>query len=220
MTLVQFSAAWVHIVMTYPTDVSHFRRLPSFKRAFDATWQAVALNWLAAELLFWVPQLLSKALNLSMPDIKLGEETDISEVSPDDIWKLVVISVAFVVVYVFLFIPTMVILVRVQASLLPVDDEPIVPFDRSFQGRIEPQVVDGRGYATISDAWATFSKAGWRRLIILFIKIGIFSVAAYVITCAVLVVEVLLVVEKGIKDDGELYFLPLNLNVKHEYARK
>lgn len=205
LTLVQFSAAWVHIVMTYSSPVSHFSRLPSFKRAFDASWQALTLNWAAVEILSWVPLALSKALNLTIPDIKLGDETDITDVSANDIWKVVVIAVCFIAVFVLLVIPSSVILIRVQASLLPVEDEPIVPFDRSFEGRIEPQVVGGRGYATIADAWATYSKAGWRRLCILYIKIGLVSIATYMVVSAVILAEVLLIVEKGTKGgDGEL----------------
>lgn len=45
LTLFQVSTAWVHIVMMHPVPgVSHFRRLPHSKRAFDATWWAILLH--------------------------------------------------------------------------------------------------------------------------------------------------------------------------------
>lgn len=104
-----------------------------------------------------------------------------------------------IIVPAFLIIPAKVILVRIQASLLPVEDNPIVPFDRSFQGKVEPTVVDGRGYATISDAWSTLSMAGWRRIIILNLKIVFVTLAVIVMATAVIIPEWLILVKRSIE---------------------
>lgn len=202
LTLVQFSTAWVHIVITHPVPISHFRRLPSFKRAFDATWRPVLLNWVAVEIVRWVPTLLFYVLRVTVPEFKDGGRTDVSDVRVADLIKLVVVAVVYTFVSIALVIPSHVILVRVQASLLPVEDDAIIPFDRSFQGKLEPAVAGGRGYATISEAWSTFSRAGWRRLITLYIKAFLLTLGAYALIVAVAVPEFLLLVQKSKVDDG------------------
>jgi hypothetical protein len=82
-----------------------------------------------------------------------------------------VVSLISITIHVFVIIPAYVTLVRVQASLLPDEQDTIIPFDRSFQGKVEPAVIGGTGYISMTDAWATFSKAAWRRLLILYAKL-------------------------------------------------
>ncbi|TQV98710.1 hypothetical protein V2A60_007582 [Cordyceps javanica] len=205
LTLVQFSAAWVHIVLTHPVPgVSHFRRLPPFQRAFDATWRPVLLNWLALEVVRWVPTVLFEILDVHLPEYKDGGRTDVSDVTGADLAKLVAIAVASAFAGIALVIPTHVILVRVQASLLPVEDDAIIPFDRSFQGKVEPAVAGGRGYATVVEAWTTFSRAGWRRLITLYIKAFLVTLGVYALIVAVAIPEFLLMVQKTGDNGDEL----------------
>lgn len=202
LTLVQFSAAWVHIVMTHPVPISHFRRLPSFKRAFDATWRPILLNWLALEVVRWVPTVLFAVLDVHLPELKNGGRTDVSDVTGADVAKLSAIAIVSTFLGIALIIPTNVILVRVQASLLPPEDDAIIPFDRSFQGKVEPAVAGGRGYATVREAWTTFSRAGWRRLITLYIKAFLVTLGVYALMVAVLIPEFLLMVQETSGDDG------------------
>ncbi|KGQ10821.1 hypothetical protein BBAD15_g3817 [Beauveria bassiana D1-5] len=205
LTLVQLSAAWVHIVLTYPVPgVSHFRRLPPFKRAFDATWRPILLNWVAREVVRWVPAVLFAILRVNVPEFKNGGRTDVSDVTATDMVKIVVIAVISAFAGIAFVIPTHVILVRVQASLLPVEDDAIIPFDRSFQGKVEPAVAGGRGYATIAEAWSTFSRAGWRRLITLYIKAFLVTMGVYALIVAVAIPEFLLMVQKTSGDGDEL----------------
>ncbi len=205
LTLVQFSAAWVHIVVTHPVPgLSHFRRLPPFKRAFDATWRPILLNWVAFEFVRWVPAVLFELLDVHVPELKDGGRTDVSDVTGADMAKMVLIAVISAFAGIALVIPTHVILVRVQASLLPVEDDAIIPFDRSFQGKVEPAVAGGRGYATIAEAWTTFSRAGWRRLITLYIKAFLVTMGVYALIVAVAIPEFLLMVQKTGDNGDEL----------------
>lgn len=204
LTLVQFSAAWVHIVMTHPVPRSNFRRLPPFKRAFDATWRPVLLNWAAMEVVRWVPTALAAALGLEMPEYRLGGQTDVSDVGPADFAKMAAVAVISLFASMAFVIPSHVILVRVQASLLPGDDDAIIPFDRSFQGKVEPAVAGGRGYATVSEAWSTFSRAGWRRLITLYVKAFFITMGVYVLIVAVAIPEFIFMVQKNTGQGDEL----------------
>ncbi|KAJ3479837.1 hypothetical protein NLG97_g8220 [Lecanicillium saksenae] len=116
--------------------------------------------------------------------------------------KLSAIAIISAFLGIALIIPTHVIVVRVQASLLPPEDDAIIPFDRSFQGKVEPAVAGGRGYATITEAWTTFSRAGWRRLITLYIKAFLVTMGVYALIIAVAIPEFLLIVQKSNGDDG------------------
>ena len=114
--------------------------------------------------------------------------------------KSIIIIVALLCQVLFL-IPARVTLVRVQASLLPVEDDTIVPFDRSFQGKVEPLVVGGKGYVGIVDAWKTFSYAAWRRLIILYTKIIVVSTAIYALMIVVIVPQVVIILRHSTTED-------------------
>lgn len=54
-----------------------------------------------------------------------------------------------------LSLPAQIICIRVAASMLPEEDEAIVPFDPLFGGKVDPNVVD-RSSLGIADAWKTF----------------------------------------------------------------
>lgn len=205
LTLVQYSTAWVHIVVSERSPLHFWRRLPAFKRTFEATWKPVALYWAATEVHRWTPMVLAPVLDLPFPKMDFDGPTDMPPVDASLAWKGLVIWVVSMLVSIFLVIPTQVVLVRVQASLLAPDANTIIPFDRSFEGRVEPAVVGGRGYATLSQAWATFSRAAWRRLIVLYIKIFAVTTA---FTCLVLLVIIpqLIVIAKHseLKEGGDL----------------
>ncbi|OAA79862.1 hypothetical protein LEL_03348 [Akanthomyces lecanii RCEF 1005] len=81
--------------MTHPVPgVSHFRCLPHFKRAFDATWRPILLHWVALEFVRWVPAVLFALLGVHLPGIRDGGRNDVSDVAGTDAAKLVVIAVS------------------------------------------------------------------------------------------------------------------------------
>jgi hypothetical protein len=171
LSLVQFSTAWVHIVISQPTQQHFWSRLPPFKRTFDATWKAVTLYWAAMEFSRFLPLIVGQLLGFRFL-------TSDSNTMPDGaIAKMFVVMGLAVISSIFVVIPAHIVLIRVQASLLPEDTETIVPFDRSFNGTVEPAIVGGRGYATITDAWKTFTRGAWRRLVKLYVKIYLVSIA-------------------------------------------
>ena len=108
-----------------------------------------------------------------------------------DAWKAVVVFIVMAALRVFLAIPAHVVLTRVQASLLPEEDETIVAFDRSFRGRVEPAVVGGKGYVSPLDAWRTFSRASWVRLVKLYAKLFAVGLAVTFAWTLVVVPELL-----------------------------
>ena len=71
----------------------------------------------------------------------------------------------------FIILPASVTLIRVEASILPEEDDTIVPFDRTFGGKVVPRVLGGTGAVSFLDAWRSFNWVARRRLIKLYIKI-------------------------------------------------
>jgi hypothetical protein len=193
LTLVQFSTAWVHIVLTKRSMLHFWQRLPPFKRTFNATWKPVVLYWAVSELAEWMPLLLAGLIGLEIPNIELEQPTRVPAPDGSNITKLLVVLIVGVMSSIFMVIPARVILHRIQASLLPVDADTIIPFDRTFEGRVESVIVSGKGYATIQDAWATFSKAAWRRLVVLYVKIGMVFLGAIFLMMAIAIPEGILI---------------------------
>ncbi|KHN98108.1 uncharacterized protein MAM_03869 [Metarhizium album ARSEF 1941] len=187
LALVQYSTAWVHIIISEPSHLHFWSRLPPFRRTFEATWKAVTIFWFASEVARFLPISVALILRLKMPKAAYNEPVDMDALGAGFVVKSVIVTVVTIVTSVFVVIPAYVVLVRVQASLLPVEQSTIIPFDRSFDGKVEPEIVGGKGYATVSDAWTTFSKTAWRRLLILYVKMFCLSLAAMSLIVAVLV---------------------------------
>ncbi|KAF6814179.1 ubiquitin conjugating [Colletotrichum sojae] len=195
LSLVQLSTAWVHIVITPRSPLHFWSRLPPFKRTFDATARPVAAFWLATQVATWIPIAIGWALGMDLPNFRFGAPDTIApgtEPRNSDAWKSIVITVLSLAFHILVVIPAEVVLVRIQASLLPEEADTVIPFDRSFEGKVEPRVVGGKGYATMSQAWATFSRAAWRRLVILYAKIFAVCVATFLVMAAVVIPEIVL----------------------------
>lgn len=201
LVLVQFGTAWVHIVISKPSQLHFWSRLPPFRRTLDATWRPILLNTGAAWMARWIPTFLAQILNLSAPKLKLGEPTEMPQ-NHGTVWKTLLIVLTYVVIAIFVAVPAQVVLVRVQASLLPEEDETIIPFDRSFQGTVEPAVVGGKGYVSVRDAWATFSTAAWRRLLILYVKTWAISTFVFFVLFAAVFVPQFIVIGNKSKASG------------------
>ncbi|KAM4056872.1 ubiquitin conjugating enzyme [Hirsutella rhossiliensis] len=188
LALVQFSTAWVHIVISRPSPLPFWQRLPAFKHTFDATWRAVTMYCVAG---------------ISLPELQVagGQGADLRNLDAAFFAKALFIFLVALVFSIFLVIPANVILVRIQASLLPPDEDTIIPFDRSFEGRAEPAVVGGRGFVTISDAWATFSKTAWRRLLTLYVKIFLVTIAGIALMAALILPEIIVIASRSVRVD-------------------
>lgn len=182
----------MHIVIT-PRSSAHFwQRLPPFRRTFDATVFPTIVFWLALQFSSKVPVVLGRVLHLRLPFVD-GPST-VPTYDADDAWKVLIVLLVTIISSFCLLIPAQTVLVRVQASLLPECDDTIVSFDRSFGGAVTPAVVDGKGYATLGDAWRSFSTASWRRLLGLYVKIFFINLAATLAMALVIAPQVYVVI--------------------------
>lgn len=202
LTLVQYSTAWVHIIISEVSPLHFWRRLPPFKRTFEATWRPVVIYWATTEFARWIPQVVGLIMGFNVSQFG---SVDPNAVASDPVRLLVALLVmvlACVVAGIFLILPAHVVLVRVQASLLPEDQDTIIPFDRTFEGKVEPAVVGGLGHATVTDAWSTFSRSAWRRLITFYIKIYAIVVVGWLIMFAIMSPQGALVAKHTTKTGG------------------
>ncbi|KAI1636534.1 putative ubiquitin conjugating enzyme [Biscogniauxia mediterranea] len=197
VVLVQLYTAWTHIVISSPSPKRFWQRLPPFKKAFQATALPVVVYFFAMELSSFLPKGLAYIMGMNLWDS--SKPGTIPESDVNDIWKGVIVLLVSLVMHIFLVIPAQVVLTRVQASLLPEEDDTIVPFDRSFQSKVEPAIVGGKGFVSMIDAWKTFSRASWTRLVKLYLKIFLASVAISILWVAVLVPEVIVIMNHSKK---------------------
>ncbi|KAI1746675.1 ubiquitin carrier protein [Xylaria castorea] len=199
LSVAQPYAAWTHIVISAPSPKFFWQRLPPFKRALQATAVPILLYVFATELATYLPAGLAVLLNMSMWNPR--EPNTLPQYNKDDAWKGILVLLAGLAVQVFFVIPTQVVLTRVQASFLPEDNDTIVPFDRSFGGKVVPAIVGGKGYINMIDAWKSFSRASWIRLVKLYVKIFFIVVALSVAWVAVLIPEYILIANNSRKGE-------------------
>lgn len=192
LALVQLNTAWVHIIIT-PRSSAHFwKRLPPFRRTFNATALPTAIFWVALQVSNILPFALAYLMGMEFPDVTVspGDNTDMPAYDAANTWKAVVIAIVTIAVSLFVLIPAQAVLVRVQASLLPESEDTIIAFDRSFRGAVLPTIVGGKGYATVTDAWKTFTASAWRRLLGLTVKIFFVNMAVMVAMAVVIAPQV------------------------------
>lgn len=139
---------------------------------------------------------------------KLQTPDAINEIDGRQAWIITLkgfgIGVLALVLGFLLVVPADVTLTRVQASLLADSEETIVPFDRSFNGKVIPEIVGGSGVIGMLDAWKTFDWNSRVRLVKAYLKVFLMELAVGAVFFAIAIFEVVLVLGKSKKvTDGE-----------------
>jgi len=181
-------AAWTHKVVSMPSEATFWQRVPS-----KSSWKALAP---------------AAAISAAMPYISLYLTAGVAillglhKVNPENLdqytsrqWACLAVRGLATVVFaiftsLFLCIPATVTQVRIEASLLPEEQDSIVPFDRTFGGKVVGQLLGGTGRIGFLDAWRSFNWEARRRLIKLYVKIGAIMAFAIFVVVHVLAFEV------------------------------
>jgi hypothetical protein len=202
----QFSLCWTQIVISEPSPKTWFRRFPSAR-----LWRKVALPTavlaVAEQITVLVPVYLAVLAGLAK------DPKDIAHLSRHEQNMMTLkgfgIFAFGIVLGLLLIVPANVTLTRVQASLLPDNEEAIVPFDRSFGGKVIPEIVGGSGVVSMLDAWKTFDWSSRIRLVKAYAKAFVVQIAVTILFMICIVGELLLIVgtdfskifpDKGKKD--------------------
>lgn len=178
--------AWVHIVISEPSPKRFYQRIPSWRTWIKIAPAAAAENILTAAA-FFLPMAVAHVAGW----IDIDPNTDNSIAA---MWRYLAVMAVPATLAFFIAIPARVIFIRVAASMLPEEDETIVPFDRSFGGKVQPQIVGGSGKIGLVDAWKTFDWAARVRFVKVVLK-------TFAIEVALSMLAVLLVV-------GQLAMMP------------
>lgn len=180
MGLAPWSTTWTHIVISEPSPLRWTRRIPAYTWTIQNVWRAVAVHELASRLTMIVPSAMVIGLGLDNPN----------EHHPGAVLgKAIAVLVVTAILAITIVLPATVTLTRVQASMLPEENETIVSFDRSFGGLVEPSIVGGAGALGFVDAWKTFDKQARTRVVKLCVKLVLIEVALDLVAGGILAGE-------------------------------
>lgn len=171
--LARVHMAWTHTMIAAPTTKSWFRRviprkdckvilLPTL--AFAVAQQVTVIMPIAVAFALGLPQQMhNQEFDFMKRDISGAEAAYYA-------FALLSIPLTAIFVALAILLPASVTLTRVEAALLPEDQETIVPFDRSVVfGEFDVQTRKGRRSIFV-EAWKSFEPAARLRLIKLYAK--------------------------------------------------
>ncbi|KAJ6157971.1 hypothetical protein N7470_005563 [Penicillium chermesinum] len=180
---------WVHIVITEPSPKRFYQRLPKTTKTWFKIAPAAALVDIASAAAVFLPMELAGALS-SFPDA-------VNDMP--GLFRFAATAALPALVAVLITVPAQVVFVRVAASMLPEEDETIVPFDRSFGGKVNPEIVGGSGKIGLVDAWTTFDWPARVRLAKVIGKTFAMQLAVGVVGFLVLGIQIYFMVSKSSK---------------------
>jgi hypothetical protein len=184
--LANLQVAWVHIVISEPSPKRFYKRIPSIRNMRKIV-PAAAFEHLLTYGAYYATLFVIKQVH-GLKEINFIN--DGQEHSPDGYRAAAnILAIAGFVSW-LASIPARVIFIRVAASMLPEEDEAIVPFDRSFGGKLLPDIVGG-GVLSIKDAWKTFDRDGFKRYTMAICKAMALQVAVTILFSFIIVAEVM-----------------------------
>lgn len=191
-----FHAAWTHATIAAPSDKRFSQLVPQLGRQLilptirlQATIGAMHLSTVGA--LAWV----------------------VNQVHDERVPRWVAANLAFLPIAVaaitgfLLVLPSYIALVRIEASLLPEDASAIVPFDRTFGGRMTvsedtPKRCAAFKAVTVRGAYMLFGRETYKRVAKMQVKFVAISMAVTFAFAAVVAAEVFVIAggEKNIRE--------------------
>ncbi|KAH7021071.1 uncharacterized protein B0I36DRAFT_333733 [Microdochium trichocladiopsis] len=194
---VQLYTTWVHIAISAPRHDSLFQRLPPFKQCFRITALPTLVLWLAVAFSQQAPWLVLSALDPGMADLT---GTDVTELqvwsgSAQSFLVLAAVALAYFLPSILLVVPAHMVLTRVQASMLPPNDVPIVNMDEQLRPHHENNKEAKSGLwqgVSMLEAWQSFPYSSWIRLVKMYGKMLLVTVVAELFMAAALIVQFML----------------------------
>ena len=191
--LARMDALWTHIVISEPNSQRWYQRKVSGKQ-WKKLLGPTAVYAIAEQLAIHMPVALFR--RFGQPSFRsIGPHHTTPTQAPGVIVaQLGLVSVVGLFSAVFILFPAAVMLRRVQASMLAEHEESIVPFDRTFGGKVVPEIVGGTGMIGMIDAWRTFDWNSRMRLMGVYFKTAAIQGAVTFLFFCVVVGELQLMV--------------------------
>lgn len=171
LILSSWMTAWVHVVITQPTLRIWYRRLPPFLPTLRATWRPIVCAIFAD---FFVWKVIPRPIRYAAGMYVTGYKAPSGFITSDKIIR----TLSWLLVHaanILINLPLNMVSVRIQASLLPEDEDTIVTFDRTFglngnHGLQPGLLAQPRGALSFKEAWRSITWAEMRRMILLHAK--------------------------------------------------
>ncbi|KAF2704626.1 hypothetical protein K504DRAFT_121451 [Pleomassaria siparia CBS 279.74] len=180
--LANLHASWTHKVIAMPTDKCFHKRIPA-----RAEWKVLALPAAVQAAMPYISLYIITGFGYLLFGANVRQENYTNLNAGEWIWLIVrCIMMVFVALActIFICLPAMVTQIRVEASILPEDQDTIVPFDRTFNGKVVPKILGGSGSIGFMDAWRSFNWEARIRLIKVYVKV-FFIITAMLLTFGV-----------------------------------
>ena len=172
-----------------------FRRVPRGLKIWKKVAAPTAILAVAEQLTIVLPMYLAMIYGIDLKDPESGANLAGAE-KKLALVKMASVAGLAIVLGVLLVIPANVTLTRVQASLLDDSEETIVPFDRSFGGKVEPEIVGGSGVLGMLDAWKTFDWNARVRLVKAYLKVWAMQLVLTLFFTICVIAELFIIVGK------------------------
>jgi hypothetical protein len=182
--------ACTHAIISMPSSLWWYQRIAPMK-SIKKLWLPNVVNMLAGSAVVYLTMGFTMLLGLCSKSISKKQHA--GELTKSDyvifVFKGLAILLFAASMVLFVALPAAVTLHRVEASMLPEDQETIVPFDRTFDGKVVPQILGGSGAIGFVDAWRTFNWEARRRLIKYYFKTFLIMAALFIVFAHVILFE-------------------------------
>jgi hypothetical protein len=162
--LARVHATWTHRVVGMPTEKTFWQSIPD-----KSHWKTLAVPAAIASAMPYISMYLTAGLVMLLGFDKMEPVTTCAQ-KMGVVARVLAVFIFAITCTLFLCLPAMVTRVRVEASILSEDQDTIVPFDRTFGGKVVSKMMGGTGVIGFLDAWRSFNWEARRRLIKLYSK--------------------------------------------------
>ncbi len=192
LVLARWEITWIHVVISEPTMKNWWSRAPAMKEWVKIA-PAVALWSVASQITKVMPLIVGMSFGafkrIGDPNYK-PSRSDLDAAAGQS-FLVFILAIAFTIL---VQLPATVIVVRVAASMLPEENETVVPFDRSFGGKVTPAIIGGQGKIGMVEAWKSFDWSSRIRLVKLMAKIYVIMIALWILVIVVMIGEAHLII--------------------------
>lgn len=187
--LAPFELTWYHVVISEPSQNKWWKRVPSFRSSWAKIAPVVAVRAVTDKITSVMPLLLCQAFGTMNKFKDPAFEPSKKDIRLALAQSLLVLLLTFAFILLLEF-PATVTVARVAASMLPDENETIIPFDRSFGGKVTPAIVGGAGKIGMVEAWKSFTWSSRVRLLKLIGKVFAMILALWIVFMMVMGAEV------------------------------
>ncbi|KAH8425158.1 uncharacterized protein LDX57_002907 [Aspergillus melleus] len=152
MLLATWQMAWEHNVIAQKPPKWNYRRMLGLRNWRRIAPAAALYNLIICGAFYPLGSYL-QPFGFSFGLTVVGVVTN---PQPNDLFSFLVPVRPVDMIIPLISIPARAIFIRVAASMLPEENDSIVPFDRQFGGNVRPHKLDGSSKLGIKDAWTTF----------------------------------------------------------------